>query len=57
MENITKKQFDKFVKLQWSSKINMTDIVRGAKMIKESEEVYETIMFNYKDLENKFSLK
>ena len=54
MEDITKTQFAKFVKLRKSGMINMTDIVKGSKLIQESEDVYETIMWNYKELENKF---
>lgn len=54
MENITKEQFDKFVKLQKSGVINMIDITKGSKLIKESKDIYETIIWNYKKLENKF---
>ena len=50
---ITKKQLDKFNRLKKSGLINMTDIVKGAKMIKETEEVYEEIMFNYQTLKDK----
>lgn len=44
---ITKLQFDKFVKLRNSGIINMTDIRRGSSLIHESEDVYETIMWNF----------
>lgn len=54
MDNITKEQFDKFIRLQKSGVINMTDIVRGSSLIKESEDVYETIMFNYSKLKLKY---
>lgn len=54
MDDITKEQFEKFLKLQSSGAINMTDIVRGAELIKESEDVYETILWNYKELKLKF---
>ena len=54
MDNITKEQFDKFVRLQKSGAINMTDIVNGSSLIKESEDVYETIMFNYSELKQKY---
>jgi hypothetical protein len=56
MENITKEQFLKFEKLKSSGVINMTDIVGGAKLLKVSEEDYETIIFNYKELKEKFSI-
>ena len=46
-EEITKEQFFKFVKLRNRGIINMTDICRGAILIRESEEVYETIMWNF----------
>ena len=54
MENITKEQFDKFLKLQKSGVINMTDVVTGAKLIRESEDIYTDIMFNYLQLKSKF---
>ena len=54
MDNITKEQFDKFVRLQKSGAINMTDIVNGSSLIKESEDVYKTIMFNYSELKQKY---
>ena len=54
MEEITRVQFAKFVKLRRTGMINMTDIVQGCKLIRESEDVYETIMWNYKELEEKF---
>jgi hypothetical protein len=49
--NITKEQFDKFLTLQNSGIINMTDIVMGSKLIKE---VYKEIMFNYSKLKKEF---
>ena len=51
---ITKQQFDKFISLRNSGVINMTDIVRGARLIRESEDVYEEILFNFDELNNKF---
>lgn len=54
MQEITKEQFEKFVKLRQSGRINMTDIVIGAKFIKESEDIYETILWNYSELKLKF---
>lgn len=53
-DNIIKSQFSKFKKLRRSGRINMTDIRNGAILISESEDVYETIMWNYSYLENKF---
>jgi hypothetical protein len=52
--NITKEQFDKFLTLQNSGIINMTDIVMGSKLIKETQEVYKEIMFNYSKLKKEF---
>lgn len=54
MNNISKELFNKFLKLQRSGIINMTDIERGAKLIKCTEDQYETIIWNYTDLKNKF---
>ena len=34
--------------------MNMTDIVQGAKILKCTEDEYETIIWNYTDLKNKF---
>lgn len=51
---ITKLQFGKFVKLRNSGIINMTDICRGSSLIRESEDVYETIMWNFTYLAQKF---
>lgn len=39
--------FQKFLKVQKSGKINMTDIVRGAALAGISETKYEDILFNY----------
>lgn len=55
VEEITKEQFFKFVKLRNRGIINMTDIYRGAILIREPEEVYETIMWNFSYLKQKFS--
>lgn len=54
MNNISKELFNKFIKLQRSGIMNMTDIERGAKLIKCTEDQYETIIWNYTDLKNKF---
>lgn len=52
---ITKEQFFKFVKLRNKGTINMADIRRGAILIHEPEEVYETIIWNFSYLKQKFS--
>ena len=52
---ITKEQFFKFVKLRNKGTINMNNIRRGAILIHEPEEVYETIMWNFSYLKQKFS--
>lgn len=52
--DITKEEFEKFERLQKSSKINMTDIVNGSKLIRISEKKYEEILFNYTELKIKF---
>lgn len=54
MNNISKELFNKFLKLQRSGIMNMTDIERGAKLIKCTKDQYETIIWNYTDLKNKF---
>lgn len=54
-EEITKKQFFKFVKLRNKGIINMNDIRRGALLIREPEKVYETTMWNFSYLKQKFS--
>ncbi len=54
MPEITKEQFAKFVKLQQLGTINMTDIVKGSKLINESEDTYEDILFNFTELKKKF---
>ena len=54
MNNISKELFDTFLKLQRSGIMNMTDIERGAKLIKCTEDQNETIIWNYTDLKNKF---
>jgi len=51
---ITKEQFDKFIKLQKSGVINMSDIVKGAKLINEPEYIYENILFNYGEIRKKY---
>lgn len=44
----TKEQFLRFRKLQNSSEINMTDIVRGSRLTNLTEDIYEDIIWNYK---------
>ena len=41
--------FQKFLKVQRSGVINMTDIVRGSRLAGISEEKYTDILFNYAD--------
>lgn len=56
-DDITVKQLNAFIRLRNRGIINMCDIVTGARLIGESEEVYETILWNFKYLVNKFSKK
>lgn len=51
---ITKETFAKFIRVQQSGVINMTDIVTGAKLARITEEEYEHILWNYSELKNKF---
>lgn len=51
---ITKEKFDTFVKLQKSGIINMTDIVKGAKITHMSEDDYFDIVWNYKQYKEQF---
>ena len=53
-DKITKADFEKFLRLQSSGKINMTDIVMASKYCGLSEEIYEEIIFNYIELKEKF---
>ena len=52
--NITKEKFLAFVRLQHSGIINMTDIVRGAKLTHLTEDEYEEIMWNYTKYEDMY---
>ena len=54
VNDVTKEQFLSFESIRRSGRINMTDIVRGAKLAKISEDCYETIMWNYEELKDKF---
>ncbi len=51
---ITKEKFQSFRRLQQSGAINMTDIVRGAKLTHLSEDDYEDIMWNYNKYKEEF---
>lgn len=53
-DKITKYQWKKYLQVQRSGKINMNDIRTGAFLIGESQEVYETIIFNYSYLRDKY---
>lgn len=55
--NITKEKFLAFVRLQHSGIINMTDIVRGAKLTHLTEDEYEEIMWNYTKYEDMYIKK
>ena len=51
---ITKYQWKKYRQVQRSGIINMNDIRTGARLIGESQEVYETIIYNYSYLKDKY---
>lgn len=55
MIEITKVQFNKFVKLQNSGIINMNEVARGSFLIKESHDVYKNIILNYAKLKKKYN--
>lgn len=50
MDIITKELFDKYLKLQRSGIMNMTDIERGARILRCTHDEYETILWNYTTL-------
>jgi hypothetical protein len=54
MDTITKELFDKYLKLQRSGIMNMTDIEQGARILRCTQDEYETILWNYTNLKNKF---
>lgn len=56
-DQITLNQFRAFKRLKNRGIINMNDIVTGARLCKITEEAYETIMWNYRYLEEKFNPK
>lgn len=51
---ITKYQWKKYLQVQRSGIINMNDIRTGAFLIRETQEVYETIVNNYSYLRDKY---
>lgn len=53
-EQITLSQFKAFKRLRNRGIINMNNIVTGARLCRITEEAYETIMWNYGYLEEKF---
>ena len=53
-DKITKYQWKKYLRVQRSGIINMNDIRTGAFLIGETQEVYETIIFNYSYLLEKY---
>lgn len=53
-DKITKYQWKKYLQVQRSGIINMNDIRTGAFLIGETQEVYETIIFNYSYLREKY---
>lgn len=56
VSEITEKQFQKYLELQNSGIINMLDATRGSEIIRESRETYITIINNYTELAQKWSL-
>lgn len=54
MDTITKELFDNYLKLQRSGIMNMTDIEQGARILRCTQDEYETILWNYTALKNKF---
>ena len=53
-EKITKYQWKKYLQVQRSGIINMKDKRTGAFLIRETQEVYETIFNNYSYLREKY---
>lgn len=53
-DKITKYQWKKYLQVQRSGIINMNDIRTGAFLIRETQEVYETIINNYSYLKDKY---
>lgn len=57
MENITKEEFQRFLAVRNSGRINMTDIVTGSILAQLSESKYETILWNFNELSNKYGTR
>ena len=53
-DKITKYQWKKYLQVQRSGIINMNDKRTGAFLIRETQEVYETIFNNYSYLREKY---
>lgn len=53
-DKITKYQWKKYLQVQRSGIINMNDKLKGAFLIGETKEVYETIIINYSYLRDKY---
>lgn len=53
-DKITKYQWKKYLQVQRSGIINMNDKCKGAFLIGETKEVYETIIINYSYLRDKY---
>lgn len=54
VNDITKEQFDRYLRLRNVGLINMLDVCRGADLICEPIEVYRTIVYNFSELYNRF---
>ena len=54
INDITKEQFDRYLRLRDIGLINMLDVCIGADLICEPIEVYRTIVYNFSELYNKF---
>lgn len=54
INDITKEQFDRYLRLRDIGLINMLDVCRGADLICEPIEVYRTIVYNFSELYNRF---
>ena len=54
MDTITKELLRQYLKLQRSGIMNMTDMEQGARILRCTQDEYETILRNYTALKNKF---
>lgn len=54
VNDITKEQFDRYLRLRDIGLINMLDVCRGTDLICEPIDVYITIVHNFSELYNKF---